>query len=120
MNLEVPVADALLIEVVANSLPLQHGSQLAIDVIIMSPLTRLGDAHPRADVDPGCALAAAARRKRHQPYTKLARARRCRFALKSVAVLAVWRWGGAAPAPARQAPCPRAGLPEPEHGLAWR
>ena len=117
MNLEVPVADARLIEVVANGLPLQHGSQLAIDVIVMSPLTRLGDAHPRADVDPGCALAAAARRKRHQPYTKFAPARRCRLALRSVAV---WRWGGAAPAPARQAPCPRAGPPEPEHGLAWR
>ena len=30
---------------------------------IVSPLTRLGDAHPRADVEPGCAVTAAVPRK---------------------------------------------------------
>jgi len=60
MNLDVLVADARRIEVVANGLPLWHGSQLAIDATIVSPLTWLGDAHPPADVDPSCALAAAA------------------------------------------------------------
>ena len=79
MNVDVPVADARRIEVVANGLPLWHGSQLALDGTIVSPLTRLGEAHPRADVEPGCAVNAAARRKRHQTYPELAHARRrCR------------------------------------------
>ena len=56
MNLDVPVADARRIEVVANGLPLWHGSQLAVDATIVSPLTRQGQAHPRADVQPGSAV----------------------------------------------------------------
>ena len=48
MNLDVPVADERRIEVVANGLPLWHGSQLALDATIVSPLTRRGEAHPRA------------------------------------------------------------------------
>ena len=52
MNVDVPVADARRIEVVANGLPLWHRSQLALDATIVSPLTRLGEAHPRADVSP--------------------------------------------------------------------
>ena len=85
MNLEVPVADARRIEVVANGLPLWSGSQLAIDATIVSPLTRLGDARPRADVDPGCALAAAAENgiKRNP---ELARARLCRLVVVGVEV----------------------------------
>ena len=55
------------IEVVANGLPSWHGSQLALDATIVSPLTRRGEAHPRADTLPGCA-ANAARRKRHSTY----------------------------------------------------
>ena len=71
MNLDVPVSDERRIEVVANGLPLWHGSQLALDATIVSPLTRRGEAHPRADVQPGCAVAAAARRKRFQTYPEL-------------------------------------------------
>ncbi|OLP83702.1 hypothetical protein AK812_SmicGene35526 [Symbiodinium microadriaticum] len=41
-------------------------------------------AHPRADVQPGCAVIAAARRKRHQTYPELARARRCRLVVVGV------------------------------------
>ena len=63
MNLDVPVADARRIEVVANGLPLWHGSQ--------------GQAHPRADVQPGSAVDAAARRKRNNTYPELGHARRC-------------------------------------------
>ena len=37
MNLDVPVADARRIEVVANGLPLWHGSQLAADATIVPP-----------------------------------------------------------------------------------
>ncbi|OLP78998.1 hypothetical protein AK812_SmicGene40774 [Symbiodinium microadriaticum] len=59
MNVDVPVADARRIEVVANGLLLWHGPQLALDATIVSPLTRLGEAHPRADVQPGCAVIAA-------------------------------------------------------------
>ncbi|OLP85284.1 Ankyrin-1 [Symbiodinium microadriaticum] len=71
MNLDVPVADARRIEVVANGLPLWHGSQLAVDATIVSPLTRQGQAHPRADVQPGSAVDAAARRKRNDTYPEL-------------------------------------------------
>ena len=78
MNLDLPIADERRIEVVANGLPLWHGSQLAVDATIVSPLTRLGEAHPRADVQPGCAVTNAARHKRHQTYPELGHARRCR------------------------------------------
>jgi len=67
------------IGVVANGLPLWHGSQLALDATIVSPLTRRGEAHPRADIQPGCAVSAAAWRKRHNTYPELCRARRCRL-----------------------------------------
>ena len=83
MNLDVPVSDERRIEVVANGLPLWHGSQLALDAT-----TRRGEAHPRADVQPSCAVAAAARRKRTQTYTypELDRARRCRLVVVGVEV----------------------------------
>ena len=55
MNVDVPVADARRIEVVANGLLLWHGPQLALDATIVSPLTLLGEAH----VQPGCAVIAA-------------------------------------------------------------
>ena len=79
MNLDVPVADEHRVEVVANGLPLWHGSQLALDATIVSPLTPRGEAHPRADTLPGRAVNAAARRKRHSTYPELGRARRCRL-----------------------------------------
>ena len=53
------LADAGRIEVVG--LPLWHGCRLALDATIVSPLTRLGEAHSRADIEPGCAVNAAAR-----------------------------------------------------------
>eukprot|EP00439_Symbiodinium_sp_Y106_P043344 s3708_g5.t1 len=86
MNLDVPVSDERRIEVVANGLPLWHGSQLALDATIVSPLTRRGEAHPRADVQPGCAVAAAARRKRFQTYPELESARRCRLVVVGIEV----------------------------------
>ena len=86
MNLDVPVSDEQRIEVVANGLPLWHGSQLALDATIVSPLTRRGEAHPRADVQPGCAVAAAARRKRFQTYPELESARRCRLVVVGIQV----------------------------------
>ena len=46
---ECPASRERRTEVVANGLPLWHGSPLALDATIVSPLTRRGDAHPRAD-----------------------------------------------------------------------
>ena len=51
----------------------------AVDATIVSPITRAGEAQPRADVQPGKALDASARRKRRQTYPELVRARRCRL-----------------------------------------
>ena len=86
MNLDVPVADERRIEVVANGLPLWHGSQLAVDATIVSPLTRQGEAHPHADVQPGRAVTNAARRKRHHTYPELGQARRCRLVVVGIEV----------------------------------
>ena len=63
MNLDVPVSDERRVEVVAHGLPLWHGSQLALDATIVCALTRRGEPHPRADVQPGTAVSSAARRK---------------------------------------------------------
>ena len=84
MNLDVPVADEQRIEVVANGLPFWHGSQLALDATIVSLLTRRGEAHPRADVQSGCAVLAAARRKRCQTHPELGRARHCRLVVVGI------------------------------------
>ena len=86
MNIDVPVADARRIEVVANGLPLWHGSQLALDATIVSPVTRSGEAHPRADTQPGWAANNAARRKRRDTYPELTRARRCRLVVIGIEV----------------------------------
>ena len=61
MNIDVPVSDDRRIEVVANGLPLWHGSQQAMDATIVSPVTRAGEAQPGADARPGQALVGAAR-----------------------------------------------------------
>ena len=86
MNIDVPVSDDRRIEVVANGLSLWHGAQQAVDATIVSPVTRAGDAQPGADVHPGRAVDAAARRKRHQTYPELVRARRCRLVVVGVEV----------------------------------
>ena len=82
MNLDALVSDERRIEVVANGLPLWHGSQLALDATIVCPLKP----HPRADVQPGTAVSAAARRKRRQTYPELERARRCRLVVVGLEV----------------------------------
>ena len=80
------LSDDRRIEVVANGLALWHGSQQAVDAIIVSPDTRAGEAQPEADVHPGRAVDGAARRKRHQTYPELVRARRCRLVVVGVEV----------------------------------
>eukprot|EP00439_Symbiodinium_sp_Y106_P029562 s2933_g3.t1 len=89
MNPDVPIADERRIEVVAKGLLLGHGSQLAVDATIVSPLTRhQGEAHPRADVQPGCAVTNAARHKRHNNLATPDAAIWLPSGLKSVAGLA--------------------------------
>ena len=75
MNVDVPMADARRIEIVANGLSLWNGAQLAVDATIVSPITRRGEAQPGAEVRPGQAVDAAVRRERQQTYPELARAR---------------------------------------------
>ena len=51
---------------------------------IVSPLTQLGEANPRADVQPGCDVIDEGRGKRHQTYPELARAQPCRLVVVDV------------------------------------
>ena len=80
MNLDVPVADERRIEVVADGLPLWHGSQLALDAtIVLPPHTTRRDPPPRKHPAGLRSRFAAARRKRHRTYPELGRARRRRL-----------------------------------------
>ena len=63
MNIDGPVHDARRIQVVCSGLPL-YGVQLAVDAKLVSPVTRDGRPHDRADNHPGCAVRNAVRRKR--------------------------------------------------------
>ena len=65
LNLDVPPTDGRRIEVVANSLVLWQGAQIAVDTTLVSPLQRDGQPpRPGADARPGLALTQAAARKR--------------------------------------------------------
>ena len=68
---------------IANGLPLYHGSQIAIDATIVSPLRADGWPVPRADVTDGVALRLAEGRKRRH-YQVLTRSRRCRLLVAAV------------------------------------
>lgn len=90
MNLDIPGADARQIEVLANGLPLWHGSQLAVDTTLVSPLGRDGSVRGRADTVPGCSVEEAARRKRRQVYPEFADSRRCRLVVFGLEVGGRW------------------------------
>ena len=79
MSLDVPVADARQLAVVANGLPLWHGAQLAVDATPVSPVRRDGHPRPRGDLESGLALRQAARRKREDTYPELSASHRCRL-----------------------------------------
>eukprot|EP00439_Symbiodinium_sp_Y106_P080353 s1032_g19.t1 len=89
VNLDSPIRDERRMEVVANGFPLWHGSQLALDAT-------KGEAHPGADVQPGLAVVAAARRKRRDTYPELGGARRCRLVVVGVGVEVGGRFGAEA------------------------
>ena len=78
LNLDVPASDGRRIEVVANGLPLWQGAQVAVDATVVSPVRRDGQPRPRADQQPGLALAQAVDRK-GRTYPELRKARRCRL-----------------------------------------
>ena len=59
LNLDVPASDGRRKEVVANGLPLWQGAQVAVDATPVSPVRRDGQPRPRADQQPGLALAQA-------------------------------------------------------------
>ena len=63
LNLDVPASDGRRFEVVANGLPLWQGAQVAVDATVVSPVRRDGQPRPRADQQPGLALAQAVDRK---------------------------------------------------------
>ena len=84
MNVDVPVADARRIEVVANGLPLWHGSQLALDATIVSPLTRLGEAH--LPMSSPAALSMLQRAASDIKPTRSSSARRCRLVVVGIEV----------------------------------
>ena len=83
LNLDVPASDGRRIEVVANGLPLWQGAQVAVDATVVSPVRRDGQPRPRADQQPGLALAQAVDRK-DRTYPELRQARRCRLVVFGV------------------------------------
>ena len=64
------------LEVLATGLPLHHGAQLAVDTTLVAPLTRKGEARPRAWHEDGAALVDARHRKETR-YPELLNSRRC-------------------------------------------
>ena len=128
MNLDVSLADARHIEVLANGLPLYQGAQVAVDTTLVSPVSRDGTARARADREPGAAASDAARRKRQETYPEILAARRCKLVVVGLEV------GGRltaetvtflrllADARARAADCgpPRAKLASTDGRVCWR
>ena len=93
MNLDVPVADARRIEVMASRLPAWAGAQVAVDATLVSPVRRDGSIHPGTALTPGISLERAERRKREVTYRELLRARRCRLIVFGLEVGGRWSDG---------------------------
>ena len=81
------------VEVLDSSLPLQHGSQLAVDVILRCALTACGRARPNAATVDG-AVADAARRDKETKYSELVDGQRCHLVV--VAIETGGRWSSEA------------------------
>ena len=86
MNIGEPALDARRTGVLANGLPLWQGAQVAVDNILVSPVTCVGEARPGADRVACHAVSAAATRKRRDAYPELAAARRCKLVVVGVEV----------------------------------
>ena len=66
------------LEVLVTGLPLHDGAQLAVDTTLVAPLTRKGEARPKAWHEDGAAMVDARRRKEKR-YPELLNSRRCRL-----------------------------------------
>ena len=93
MNATVSVQDEREVEVLASGLPLQHGSQLAVDVTLRCALTACGRARPNAATVDG-AVADAARRDKETKYSELVDGQRCHLVV--VAIETGGRWSSEA------------------------
>jgi len=83
--------DGRRIEVIADGLPLFHGSQLAVDTTLVSALRRNGQARPGADLRDGVALQAASRRKRETYPELCGSGARARLVVLGLEVGGRWR-----------------------------
>ena len=91
-NLNIPAVqriDDRTIEVIANGFPLWHGSQLAIDTTLASPLTAAGEPRRRGGRYAAAALHAA-RQKKQRTYPELLASARCRLVVMGMEVGGRW------------------------------
>jgi len=87
-NLNVPAVqrvDDRTIEVIATGLPLWHGSELAIDTTLVSPLTGAAQPRRRGGQYAGAALHTA-RQNKERTYPELAGSNRCRLVVLAMEV----------------------------------
>ena len=91
-NLNIPAVqriDDRTIEVIANGLPLWHGSQLASDTTLVSPLTAAGEPRRRGGWYAAAALHTA-RRNKQRTYPELLASARCRLVVMGMEVGGRW------------------------------
>ena len=77
------------LEVVVQGLPVHHGSQVAVDATLVSPLKRSGEPQPKADWLDGAALQNAVKAKENR-YPELLAARRCKLLVAGQEVGGRW------------------------------
>ena len=87
--LDVGVRDDRRVEVIARGLAVHGGAQLAVDATLVSPLTRNGQARPRAHWQDGAALKDAKKNKANT-YPELLHSRRCRLVTAGMEVGGRW------------------------------
>ena len=91
-NLNIPAVqriDDRTIEVIASGLPLWHGSQLAIDTTLVSPLTAAGEPRWRGGRYAAAALHTA-RQNKQRTYPELLASARCRLVVMGMEVGGRW------------------------------
>ena len=91
-NLNIPAVqrvDDRTIEVIANGLPLWHGSQLAIDTTLVSPLTAAAEPRRRGGRYAAAALHTA-RQNKQRTYPELLASARCRLVVLGMEVGGRW------------------------------
>ena len=69
--------------------PFVHNGALGVDCTLVSPLTRRGEARPRADKEDGAAFADSRTRKERR-YPELCQGNRCRLVVTGMEVGSRW------------------------------